>query len=637
MAADRPSGKLAVILHADVAGSTKLVQIDEQIAHQRIQEIFHRLGEMVSAYHGRVLELRGDALLAEFERASDAVSAALAFQADSYEYNNSLEDEIKPIVRIGISMGEVIIADGTMTGEGVVLAQRLEQLADPGTIVIQGAAYETVPGRYPFEFINLGEHEIKGFEETVRAFKVTLRQGDELPPSEQHHRKTGRNRIFVIAAVLLLTLITIVLSRSWQNENGPLIGGKESAAQSAKASLIVLPFNNLSNDSNQAYLAQGITEDITTDLSRIRELFVVSRNLAFTYQDKIIDPKQISNELGVAYLLEGSIRRVDDLLRINVQLIDGKSGGHLWANRYDGSTDDILVFQDNVIENIVSALSLKLDVERGKQIAATETTNPKAYDAFLRGWANFRLRTPENYAEASKHFKRAIELDPDYSRAHAALASTYWEGWERWWHEPLGFEEWLGPRQEAERYLEIALKNPTALAHQVASEVRRQESRHADMVREAETAVQLDPNDPNSYVALTWALALTGKPEEALTAVDRALALDPHHPAFYLYLKGFVKFMLKEYDVAADLLERALELNPANFSAKNILIPTYAYLGKLDAAKEQLASHPLPLSIDWVGYYWRYKEPSDWEHLAEGLRLAGVPDVATQLPKPPKD
>ena len=637
MAADSPSGKLAVILHADVAGSTRLVQIDEQIAHQRIQEIFHRLGEMVSAYHGRVLELRGDALLAEFERASDAVSAALAFQAESSEYNNSLEDEIKPIVRIGISMGEVIIADGTMTGEGVVLAQRLEQLADPGTIVIQGAAYETVPGRYPFDFVNLGELEVKGFEETVRAFKVTLRQGDDLPPSELPVRKAGRNRIFGIAVVLLLTLITIMLLRSWQVENGPLIGGKESAVQSAKASLIVLPFNNLSDDSNQAYLAQGITEDITTDLSRIRGLFVVSRNTAFTYQNKVIDPKQISNELGVTYLLEGSIRRVDDLLRINVQLIDGKSGGHLWANRYDGSTDDVLVFQDNVIENIVSALSLKLDIERGKQIAATETTNPKAYDAFLRGWAHFRLRTPENYAEATRHFKRAIELDPDYSRAHAALASTYWEGWERWWHEPLGFEEWIGPRQEAERYLEIALKNPTALAHQVASEVRRQESRHKDMVREAETAVQLDPNDPNSYVALTWALALTGKPEEALTAVDRALALDPHHPAFYLYLKGFVKFMLKEYEVAADLLERALELNPDNFSAKNILIPTYAYLGKLDASKEQLASHPLPLSIDWVGYYWRYKEPRDWEHLAKGLRLAGVPDVATELPKPPKD
>jgi tetratricopeptide (TPR) repeat protein len=246
-------------------------------------------------------------------------------------------------------------------------------------------------------------------------------------------------------------------------------------------------------------------------------------------------------------------------------------------------------------------------------------------------------RTPDDYAEAATHFKRAVSLDPEYSRAYAALAATYWEGWERWWYRQLGFEEWMGPRNEAEKYLEIALRKPTALAHQVASEVRRQQDRHADMVHEAETAVQLDPNDPNSYVGLSLALLLDGNAEGALMAADRAINLDPQNPAYYLYLKGMAQFSLEQYEQAAEFLERALELNPANFSPNNFLIPTYARLGRIDAARERVTKHPLPISIDWMKYYYRFRRPEDWIRFADGLRLAGVPDVATKLPPPPED
>ncbi len=337
------------------------------------------------------------------------------------------------------------------------------------------------------------------------------------------------------------------------------------------------------------------------------------------------------------FVIDGSVRRIGDRLRINVELVDGKTGASIWANRYEGAADEIFEFQDNVIKSVVSSLSLKLDADRHNRYAESETTNHEAYDAFLKGWSHFNRRTPADSAEAAEHFKRAIALDPDYSRAYAALASTYWEGWERWWYKHLGFDEWIAPRREAEKYLEMAMRKPTGLAHQVASEVARHEDRHADMVREAKAAVELEPNDPNSYIGLMLALMLDGDAEGALAAADKAMLMDPHYPAYYLYLKGMAYFSMKKYDKAADFLERALEQNPTNFSPNNYLIPTYAYLGRIGDAKERVEWHPIPISLDWMKYYYRFKNPEDWEHLANGHRLAGVPEVATKVFPPPEN
>jgi TolB-like protein/class 3 adenylate cyclase/Flp pilus assembly protein TadD len=633
-ASGQPSRKLAVILHADVSGSTELVQREELLAHARIQDTFQRFGATIGKYHGKVRELRGDALLGEFERASDAVTAALAFQTDQTRYLSGLDDCIQPRVRVGIAMGEVIVADGTITGTGVVLAQRIEQLTRPGGVGIQGAAYETIPGRFPFTYKNLGEHQVKGFENPVRLFEAELKEDTTLPAPSPPAKRPSRTELTVMAAAILLIGVALALYQPWHVVEAPAVGARPDPA---KASIIVLPFSNLSGEANQAYFSRGITEDITTDLSRITGLFVIARNTAFTYEAMAVDTQQISKDLGVKYVLEGSVRRVGDRLRINVQLIDGATGGHLWANRYDGSTDDVLEFQDKVIESVVSTLSLKLDVNQESRLFSLETDNPKAYDAFLQGWSHFLNRTPEDYAEAIVHFKRAVALDRDYSRAYAALAATYWEGWERWWYKQLGFDEWIGPRREAEKYLAIAMQNPTAMAHQVASEVARQEDRHTDMVREAKAAVHLDPNDPNSYIGLTLALMLDGDAEGALEAVSRAMVLDPHYPAYYLYLKGMAYFSRKNYAKATEYLERALERNPKNFSANNFLIPAYAYLGRIEDAEERVAWHPVPLSLDWMKYYYRYKNEQDWEHFAEGLRLAGVPEVATKVFRPPED
>ncbi len=281
------SRKLAVIIHADIVGSTTLVQHNETIAHERIQSAFRRFAAVIEAYGGSTRELRGDALIAEYERASDAVAAALAFQQANQAHNHGLPDEIRPALRIGISLGEVVIADGTVTGAGVVLAQRLEQLADTDGVVVQGSVAETVPGRMPFEYNDLGEQNLKGFEQAVRAFAVTLKPGEDLPAPE-----TGQP------------------PPPPEPGNSPLQNEAERRPAVDKPSIAVLPFDNMSNDPEQDYFADGIVEDIITALSHIKQWRVIARNSSFVYKGQSVDIRDVADKLGVRYVLEGSVRRV---------------------------------------------------------------------------------------------------------------------------------------------------------------------------------------------------------------------------------------------------------------------------------------------------------------------------------------
>lgn len=280
---DYPSRKLAVILHADVVGSTELVQLDESLAHGRIQDSFRRFSETIKAYGGMTQEIRGDALVAEFARASDAVIAAIAFQTENTDSNDQIEDGIRPQLRIGISLGEVIVADNTVTGAGIVLAQRLEQIALPGGVVVQGSVSETVPRRLPFIFESLGEHALKGFEEPVRAFVVKLKPGEQIPESETSADSTR---------------------------------GDAPLELPDKPSIVVLPFTNMSSDPEQEYFSDGVSEDIITDLSKMSGLFVIARNSAFTYKGKASNVPDICRELGVRFALEGSIRKAGNRVRI---------------------------------------------------------------------------------------------------------------------------------------------------------------------------------------------------------------------------------------------------------------------------------------------------------------------------------
>ena len=565
MADKRRTGKLAVILHADIAGSTALVQRDERLAHERIQETFRRFSEIITQYHGRVHELRGDALLAEFERASDAVTAALALQADQFKYNNQIIDDIQPAVRVGIAMGEVIVADNTVTGAGVVLAQRVEQLAQPGGVVIQGAAYETIPGRFPFDYEDLGEHEVKGFEKTVRALAVTLRVDNAIPePAPEPKNESHRNRMTVVVSVSVAIVVagfTVLWVKPWEPSVEPASVERMVFSLPDKPSIAVLPFNNMSGDVDQEYFVDGMTEDLITDLSKISGLFVIARNSVFTYKDKSVKVGQVAEELGVRYVLEGSVRRAGDQVRINAQLIDTSTGGHLWAERYDGSLADVFTLQDNVTKQIVTELSLNLTGDQGTHY---KTTSAQAYDAFLKGWAHYQRRSIDDLKKAIPHLEQAIQLSEEYTQAHSALAAVYWEIWNNGWADKLS----IPPSDvmiKAKLHLQQAMKEATPLAHWVASNIAISEGNYQSAISEAKQIVEMDSNNAAGYAQLASALELSGMTGESAEVIQKAVRLDPYSSPFHAAVqKG-------DADVVRQLIDEDVQIDARNHYGKTPL------------------------------------------------------------------
>jgi adenylate cyclase len=499
VAGDRLSGKLAVILHADIVGSTELVQRDEHSAHQRIQQAFQGFSRIISSYQGEVRELRGDALLAEFGRASDAVCAALAFQSQQAATIATLDDDIRPQVRVGIALGEVVIADATVTGAGVVLAQRLEQLAEPGGICITPAIREALPKRLPFALENLGERELKGFDEAVGVYRVALAPGAALPPPERLAGRDNKAPVRIIALSALLLAAGLLVTAWFALRDDPSVPVPVVQSIADKPSIAVLPFDNLSGDPEQEYFADGITEDLTTDLSRISGLFVVARNSSFSYKGRSVDLRSVAEELGVRYILEGSVRRSGDQVRINAQLIDGSSGGHLWAERFDGTMANVFSLQDEVNRRIVSALEVKLTADDRRQFEKVETDIPEAYDLMLRGVEEYNRFSGENVARAREYFERAAALDPNYARAYANVALTL--------ATDVNFQ-WTANREESIRlgleYAEraLALDDSIPQIYLTRSILYLSQRQHAAALEAARRTVAVHPNYADGQATL---------------------------------------------------------------------------------------------------------------------------------------
>ena len=637
MAKDRISGRLVVILHADIAGSTLLVQQDKELAHERIQDCFRRFSEIIEIYYGRVLEIRGDALLASFDRASDAVSAALSFQADQVNYIQQLQDDVKPVVRVGISMGEVVVADNTVTGAGVVQAQRIEQLAEPGLVYVTAAIHEALSRRLPFDLKSLGEQVLKGFDHPVHVYQVGLKPGASTPLPEpvSSSQAPGSNwKVVGTSALVLVVIIAAFVYWFGITKSTEKTKSSEQAeiALQDKPSIAVLPFVNMGSDTEQDYFADGMTEDLITDLSKLSGLFVISRNTVFTYKGKIVKTRDVAEELGVRYVLEGSVRRAGNQIRINAQLIDAPTDGHIWAERYDGAIEDIFALQDMVSNKIVSTLAIRLTKNEQAQIRQKETDNTEAYDIFLRGWEQYLRQTPESFLQAIALFKNATELDPDYSRAYAAISLTLWQGWRSFWFDKMGYKAIHDLRFEAEEYLLKAMREPTPLALQISTAMHAQWGRYDEAIAEGERAIAIDPNNADGYVALAHALSLAGRPQDALSLMEKAIRLNPHYPTSYLHELGMARFGIEDYEGAALVLEQALTINPEDRLSIRLLIATLGHLSRvaevttiIDRAGVTYRGHD-PLSIRAITFWYPFKNPADAERLADGLRKAGIPD-----------
>ncbi|MCZ6883451.1 MAG: adenylate/guanylate cyclase domain-containing protein [Gammaproteobacteria bacterium] len=631
MAKDRLSGKLAVILHADVAGSTQLVQQDEQLAHERIQEAFRRFSDTIGKYQGRVRELRGDALLAEFKLASDAVTAALAFQADHTDHNTRLNDNIRPRLRIGIALGEVVIADNTVTGAGVVLAQRVEQLAEPEGLCITAAIHEALPGRMPFDQENLGEQVLKGFDEPVRVYRVELSPGESIPPPQASEQLELVPRKWRLIAIVALTALIVggggvsYWLKSLAPKEEPASVDRMSSSLSDLPSIAVLPFTNMSGDSEQEYFVDGMTEDLITDLSKLSGLFVIARHSVFTYKGQSAKVQQVAEELGVRYILEGSVRRAGDQIRINAQLIDATTGGHLWAERYDRQLQNIFAIQDEITASIVQALEIRLTTQEKEALIANATINFDAYEIFLRGQRSFRSRDRESISETISAYREAIKLDPEFSRAYGAIAVAMTLQYLRGWTEsPLETQHLaLELAQKA-----VAMSNKIPQVYWALGYVHLYRKEHDKAVQATQKAIEIAPNYADAYGLLALIYNHQGNPDAAIASITRGMELNPYYTYDYPYNLGRAQYLSGQYQDAIENLLKSLEKNETAAYPRVYLIASYAKLGLIDDAEweaEQLQVQSPEITISQLRRTFPQTNTL-MDELALDLRKAGLPE-----------
>ena len=572
--------KLAAILYADVAGYSRLTEADEEGTHRILSSNLDEFTECIEHYNGRVEHYAGDAILAEFPSVTLAVSCALTVQAELSRRQSHLDEADRVLFRIGINLGEVIVDRGEIYGEGVNIAARLEALAEPGGVWISDLVRHEVPAKLPVAYHDMGEHKVKNIADPVRAFRVEIREGAELPRVEALARRRRRISWLDTALVVGIAILLLVLALDWAGVIDP--NRDPELALPDKPSIVVLPFKNLNDDPSQEYFADGITDDVITDLSKIPEFFVISSNSSSHYKKTKIAVREIARDLGVRYILTGTLRRTHKKLRLNTQLVEARSGATLWADRYDVDLEQIFNLQDVIAANVVAALSDK--TSPGEEIAKRDkkAVDIEAYDLFLQGWAHYNRETPDGYSDAIPLLIGAIERDASFHRPHAVLAAIYYQGRLRRWYHEWGISSYDAFRKAYE-HLQSSMAEPSALGFSVSSLMHIYNGRHEQAMAEAGKAVALDPNDPTAHIVLAHALSMAGKGHEALNHTEQAIRLNPHFPASYEWTMGLAHFVNGNYVEAREMFEKSgtahagLDLVP--------LLATYGALGRIEDAR----------------------------------------------------
>jgi TolB-like protein/class 3 adenylate cyclase len=631
--------KLTAILSADVKEYSRLMSEDEAHTVKTLTTYREILASLIKQHRGRMVDSPGDNVLAEFGSVVDATQCAVAVQKELQSRNAGLPEERRMEFRIGINLGDVIEEGDRIYGDGVNIAARLEALADPGGICISKTGFDHIESKLPLGYEYLGEQTVKNIPKPVGAYRVLMEPRITVAEEIEKEKAAPVWQRKAILPLIIAVLVLAIVLAIWNFYLSPSARVEVASVEKMafplpeKPSIAVLPFTNMNDDPNQEYFSDGMTDDLITDLSKISTLFVIASNSVFIYKGKSVTISQVAEELGVQYVLEGSVRRADDQVRINAQLIDATTGGHLWAERYDGRMENVFDLQDKITQEIVAALEVTLTAGEEKQTTIRETSNPEAYDAFLKGWAHYRRKTPEDFTKAVPYLDEAVERDPDYSRAYAALAAVYWEGARSLWGKYLDMS-----RAEAEMmaiiYLKEAMRNPTPLAHWIASDIRRAGRQYQEAITEATRAIALDSNDPVGYYAMANALIWAGDPVDGAEFIKKAMRLDPHYPPDYLYFLGKAQFFMGRYDDAVATLEEVNRRYPDYTWAFLYLAATYGNLGRKQEAKSAIetfnermakAGSSIMRSLQGVNVF-PFKERKDVERLREGLRNAGVPE-----------
>jgi adenylate cyclase len=577
--------KLAAILSADVKGYSRLMGEDDEATVRTLTAYREVMTTLIQQRRGRVVDAPGDNLLAEFASVVDAVRCAVEIQRALEARNAELPPNRRMEFRIGINIGDVIVEGEKIYGDGVNIAARLEGLAEAGGICIAGTVYDQVKNKFSLGYEYLGAQAVKNIAEPIRVYRVRLEPG------------------------------MIALSVGYEQISALPLPDKPSIA--------VLPFTNMSGDPEQEYFSDGITEDLITDLSKLSGVFVIARNSVFTYKGKAIKVEQVGRELRVRYVLEGSVRKAGDRVRINAQLVEATTGGHLWAERYDRELKDIFALQDEVTQKIVFALKVTLTPDEQGRFRQAPTDNLDAYDFFLRGQAYFWRFTREANSQARQMFEKAIELDSQYAGAYAILGWTYLIEWlSQWSQDPQLLARTFALVQRA-----VVLDDSLPLAHSILGLAYLLQKQHEQALAEGERAITLDPNYAEGYARLGAIFNFTGRPAEAIEMGEKALRLNPHDPFFSYFILGFAYRLLGRYEEAIAAFKRVLSRNPDFPPAHTHLLVAYSELGQEVEARAEAAEilKVSPnFSLEGLQQRLPYKDPAETERVLAALRKAGL-------------
>ena len=584
---DRLPRKLAAILYADVAGYSRLTGEDEDATHRTLSEYLDQIASTIESHHGHVMHYAGDAVLAQFGAVLDALSAAVTIQEELKIRNQDLPDERKVRFRIGVNLGDVIEDRGDIYGDGVNVAARLESLGEPGGICISESVRTAVGTRLSLDYEFMGEQEVKNIAAPVRVYRVSGDSGEALKTTSPE---------------------------------------KPTLELPDKPSIAVLPFENMSGDPEQEYFSDGITEDIITDLSRVSGLFVIARNSTFTFKGKPAMVQEVSKNLGVRYVVEGSVRKAGNRVRVTAQLLDGITGGHLWADRYDRDLEDIFAVQDEVTKQIVSELAVTLTRSEEMRVGTRSTTNTEAYECVLRGRVLVWLHKQEASTEARRLFERATDLDPKFAAAHSWLSFTHAQDY---------FNQWSDTQQQSlDLALEVAQKAVMldefeVWAHFAMGVTHLWMRKHDEAIADAQRAIALGSNFAMGYGFLGHVLHYAGQSQGSLEPMATMMRLDPYYPDVYLHFLAQSYFSLERYEDAVEALKERLIRNPNPDISHVLLAACHAKLGRMEAARsawrEALRINP-GYSLDQKRRILPYKNPEDFQRVVNALGEAGLPE-----------
>jgi adenylate cyclase len=584
--------KLTAILCADVHGYSRLMREDEEATIRNLSAHRKIIDELIEQHHGRFVNSAGDSVLAEFASAVNAVECAVEIQTALKTENADVSPGRRMEFRIGVNLGDVVVERDQIYGDGVNVAARLETLAEPGSIYISASIHEQIRNKLALSYQDLGEQHIKNIAEPVRAWRVV--PGGAIPvgrPMRRIARSYWRGGVLSLTGLAFIAA-TIVLVQHLSLKP-PHTNASIPPAQSPvlslpdKPSIAVLPFTNMSGDREQEYFSDGITDDLITDLSRLPGLFVIAHSSTFTYKGNPAKLQEVSKELGVKYVLEGSVRKAADQVRITVQLADATTGAELWAERYDRPMRDVFALQDEIVRRIVTTLNLQLTLSQEGVRIPRSTQNLEAYDDLLRGMEYIRSVTRSGNVKARGMLEKAIELDPKYAAAYALLGNTYYVGWTQGFDpDPKGLDRALQMEQQA-----LALEDSMAFPHSVVAEIYVLNGQNDQALMEAQRGIALDPNSAASYFWLAEVLNAEGKAREALVAADKdkAMRLDPRNPDIYSMERGAAYAELARWHDAIPVLKRDLARYPDWLWGHGFLAVAYSATGDDSAVRAQMA------------------------------------------------